>query len=203
MRCGRKSALVAVAGFDKTVRLLDLAQSPAKARELEGPGEDLRGLDFSPDDRFVAAAGREGRVRVWNTANGELVLEFQPSKRRLQALLFSPDGKHLVTAGDDRRVHVQPIVSPQMGWSLPEAGGKIFALAFLDASQVAAAGSDNKIQLWDIVEQKSLGALEGHTGSIRALDFRGRRLISAGFDTQLRVWSVGEKVAESNTVPIR
>ncbi|HUF05615.1 MAG TPA: caspase family protein [Aridibacter sp.] len=72
-------------------------------KELENPGEDLAGpLAFSPDGRFLAAAGSENPyLVVWNTGSGRVqrVIEddydhaWTHEPIPAESVLFSPDGR--------------------------------------------------------------------------------------------------------------
>ena len=50
-----------------------------------------------------------------------------------------------------------------------------------------------KIFNWAIKEE--IGCLRGHTGSVAALECKDKVLVSAGYDTTVRVWDVGDQVA--------
>ena len=54
--------------------------------------------------------------------------------------------------------------------------------------RLAAAGSDNRIHLWDLDGRREIGQLSGHSGSIAALASQAGLLISGGYDTTIRIW---------------
>ena len=68
-------------------------------------------------------------------------------------------------------------------------------------NHLAAAGSDNLVRLWDVARQEELGLLTGHTGSIAALECHDKVLISAGYDTTVRIWSIADRVAGAEAIP--
>ena len=81
------------------------AQSGAKLFALSpfaGPAAEVM---FSPDGTRLALAGRDGTVRIFDSSNGELLLEFATtvpgSDIRLRQIAFSPDGKQLAIAKED------------------------------------------------------------------------------------------------------
>ncbi|GAF76614.1 unnamed protein product, partial [marine sediment metagenome] len=51
-------------------------------------------------------------------------------------------------------------------------------------------GSDNVIRVWDTDTRRETGHLIGHTGSVATLAWApaAKLLISAGFDTTVRLW---------------
>lgn len=69
-------------------------------------GNQVRALDFSPDQRYLAAGMRDGSVKVLS-ANGRSVIAslFGP-RARVSAIEFSPDGKFLVAASNDGNVYL-------------------------------------------------------------------------------------------------
>ena len=76
-------------------------------------------------------------------------------------------------------------------------GGKLFTICVLNDGLLATGGSDNKIYIWDIDRLQHLGVLQGHTGSIACLDFQENLLVSASFDTFIRLWTT-EKIARQD-----
>jgi WD40 repeat protein len=58
---------------DKTARVWD-ANSTGQRRALEGSTDWVYTAAISPDSKFTAAAGADGVVRIWETANGRLRL---------------------------------------------------------------------------------------------------------------------------------
>jgi WD40 repeat protein/serine/threonine protein kinase len=74
----------------------------------------LRVVVLSPDGHQVAAAGEEGRIRIWSLASGDeqkapIELTDTLSADAINALKFSRDGKRLASGGDDRSVRLWSI----------------------------------------------------------------------------------------------
>lgn len=72
-------------------------EAPAKlaAAKLNDYEFDVEGLDFSPDGKLIAAAGRDGAVRIFDVASGTRQMEFF-AEEPLTSVAFLQDGEHLV-----------------------------------------------------------------------------------------------------------
>lgn len=66
---------------------------PAHGDKVFSP--DVLGLAFSPDGKFVASSGYDGKVIVWDVATGEMIKKFDVQDIVFE-LAFSPDGKSLI-----------------------------------------------------------------------------------------------------------
>jgi hypothetical protein len=104
--------------FSHNSRLLATASTPVYIWDVR-TGEELhrlwtepesvsnlvRGVAFSRDDRWLAAAGRDMTVRVWDPRTGaQLVKITHDSPAR--SVVFDPNGRWLANSTDDGRVHV-------------------------------------------------------------------------------------------------
>jgi WD40 repeat protein len=194
VRFSHDGTKLATVGFEGTIRLYDVATKTLLA-ESAAPCQDMRAVAFAPDDAMLAAGGRCGSIRLLTGDRGELVRDITAHHQRVRAISFSPDGSYIASSGEDRLVHVQPLAEGRDGFTFPPRPSKVLALAFYGPRQLAVAGSDNLIRLWDVAEQRETGVLAGHTGTIAALECQGKVLISAGYDTTVRIWSIDDHVA--------
>lgn len=200
IRFSPSGKLLAAVGFEEQVRLYDMA-SKQLAGKLAAPCQDMRALAFSPDEGMLAVGGRCGSIRLIGLPGGELARDIPAHRQRIRSLAFSSDGSYVASSGDDRLIHVAPLGGQAVGTaqapgaSLPVRPCKVMSIAFYGPHQLAAAGSDNLIRLWDVQTQTEIGILRGHTGSVAALECQGKVLVSAGYDTTVRIWDVGDQVA--------
>src|SRR5262249_31140898 len=84
------------------------ADSGKEVRHFDGLGDNVNSVAFAPDGQTLAAAGRDGRLVVWDAATGKERLhilahpghrddEFSPAP----CIAFAADGKALLSAGTD------------------------------------------------------------------------------------------------------
>lgn len=194
--------LLVAAGFQKQIHVYDVLERKL-VNELDGPCPDMRTVAFSPDDTQVASGGRCGTVRLFDTASGRKLRDVAAHKQRIRELAFSPDGEFLASVGEDRSIHVIPMSAETKPYSLDIRPVKFMSLVFYGPHQLAVGGSDNIVRLWDVRERQELGVLLGHTGTVAALDSLGKMLISAGYDTTVRIWTVTDHIAAEEIMPGR
>jgi WD40 repeat protein len=68
-------------------------------------------------------------------------------------------------------------------------------MAFSADSKTLAFGSeDGIIKLWDVVKNKELAALKGHTDRVSCLTFSadGKMLVSGSWDKSIKLWDVAK-----------
>ncbi len=111
-------------------------------------------LAFAPPaGRFLASAGGDGAVRVWDlTSSHELtspLTPLTPHHGRAWAVAFSPDGRTLATGGDDGAVHLWNFPSLQEAAILRGHTGPVDGLTFSsDGNQLASCSGDGTARIW-------------------------------------------------------
>jgi len=159
---------------------------------------------FSPNRRFLAAAGAGGTVEVWDVEDWDAVAPRGQTVRKIATLragpgvvysvAFSPDSAVLAAGGSAGDVVVWDVGK---GWRLskrlPGSGrGSVNGVAFSpDGHTLATASSDPDavVTLWDVGSGRGK-PISGHSGPIRAVAFSpdGRQLASGGTDGSVRLW---------------
>lgn len=134
---------------------------------------------FTPDGKSLVTASRDARVRVWQSAGGELdgllVQRRQPmasgdaaGSEKIAAVLWS----ERILAGHGERVR-NIAVSP-------------------DGSRIASAGGDQTVKIWDAETGENLLTLSGHEGFVEAVKFSpdGHHVATASRDRTVKYWYI-------------
>ncbi len=93
---------VATAGEDRTIKQIHFKTNSVRTIDDAIAVK----LAYRPDGKLLAAAGQDGRVRIYKAENGQKLEVIDAHRLKANAVKFSSDGKELYTAGADSTVKV-------------------------------------------------------------------------------------------------
>ena len=73
---------------------------------LEGHPGGAWSVAFDPSGRFLASAGKDGSVKVWEVSSRKMVNALATGVGQTARLTFTPEGQALVVTGSDSVVRV-------------------------------------------------------------------------------------------------
>lgn len=192
--------LVASAGEDGVLKVMDIAAGKElfSWKDSKSFNGMTKGMNFSPDGRLLAVRRADAnKVTVFSVREGKAIGTLA-LKNWAYDLSFSPDSKTIAIACDFYVSASREIVLWQIGNQKPTytwgiAHGNQTGISFsADGKKLAAAGGDNAIHVWDLVEGREQFVLRGHAGTVYDLRFLpdDQELLTGSSDGSLRLWDM-------------
>ena len=204
----KSSARMAVVGYDALVFIYETATGRVMSQPRPFPTTctDQRSVQFSADSRYVAAAGRDGNVRLFDMGTGRIRTDLSRHTRRVWAIAFSEDGKYLATGGEDKKIYIWSMKDFSFVRELDFPSGKVTSLTFCGSDTVAAGAASNLICVWNLrsADSQPTYILSEHKGTVADLlwDEVNQTLISCGFDSTVRFWKWQMQDMAISEVPV-
>jgi len=158
--------------------------------QLNGYPNALRTLAFSPDSRWLVAAGLDRQVFVWNAPEGQLAGIYTNHLERAPAVAFSPDGR-VATASFDCGLEVWDPAARRMIWqtSLLPAADAYWLVFSPDGQKLYAASQMQTITVLDSATGKGLNTINGLGSLVDGLAISpDGRLLAICEKVKLSVW---------------
>jgi WD40 repeat protein len=202
------SQLAVPAGRDDQAAVLIDVATATITKTLSAPEIQYWRLDtsaFSPDGKLLAAPIEElnagGGIALWDVATGKLIRRLAGLRGTATCLAFSADGHRLAAASHwDSTMAVWDIDTGKL--SRDDHVGHVRPPAFVrffgDDRQLASAGDDATIRIWNLTDSRQLRMMQHETNPQRhmfsvpvlGMDVSpdGKYVASSSYDDTDRLW---------------
>jgi WD40 repeat protein len=191
-------------GQTATPPALPASTAPDSPGWIEPHAGPVNGLAFSPDGKYLATAGADGRALICEVASGEWSRTRQagsglpgaPGVAVLQ-VAFSPDNRRIATLAADGTVAFWSVphgeAAGQLGSPISGATAVEFSPdgGFVAVARAAASGA-GEVRLWEVVSGRAASPVLPHAGAVTSVRFNptGTGLLTASLDGVARVWDL-------------
>lgn len=180
---------LASSGTDKTLRFWNVANGQLIG-SVTAHSAAANAVAFSTNSVQAFSAGDDGSLRLWQMppTPGKPVAVAQQGQ--ITTALLAPDNASVITAGQDKVVRQTQIAGKETrALTGPTATINSVAVSPNNAL-LAAAAADQRVWLWNNVNNQPLGSALAHAGPVTAAQFNANstQLMTAGGDGLVKFW---------------
>jgi WD40 repeat protein len=175
------------------------SQEPISVLDPQHPENDVKAVQFSPDNKILAIAHNNKTVMLWRKdVNGKVEnkpFDTLPHESAVRRIAFSPDSSILASANMDGVIRIwrrNLQGTYQFAKAFAGHNGEISSLAFHPGGNLIASGShDQAIKLWSLDSDQSID-LSLHKDKIFGIAFSadGKNLASIDMSEKLVYWNL-------------
>ncbi|MBI3418318.1 MAG: hypothetical protein HY043_23770 [Verrucomicrobia bacterium] len=188
---------LATGGADREVKLWNAATGK-RAKTFSGHRAAIRCVRFSPDGSRLASASADRTIRVWDLAQGKTIFQ-ATTPSDVNAVAWLGKRGQIVSGHADFLIRAWQLDSVKREMILTREfkghEGPVTSLAAmpLNPAQFVSGSGDGLVRIWNLEESAPVRQMK-HGGLVTAVAVRpdGKRIASAGFDRQAKLWD-GEK----------
>src|SRR5258708_40202657 len=123
----------------------------------------ISALVWSPNGQWIASAGGDSTVQIWEATTGEKHSVYQGHTAYTQAVAWSPDGHYIASGSDDGTVKIWNISTGRVASTHSGHCNKVKAVTWSpDGRRIASASLDRTVQVWDAAAGSHISAFRGH-----------------------------------------
>lgn len=153
---------LATGSRDKTAKVFDAADGHIVST-YPGHSETVLAVAWSPDGKQVYSGGADRKVHAWTAADGKAAFQLTGYGGEVTDLVV--DGDRVLACGADKTARLHTAGDKKQVRAFSGHADVLYALCYLPAKkQLATAGFDGEVRVWDVESGKQLAAFKASPG---------------------------------------
>nr|CAH7755583.1 unnamed protein product [Callosobruchus chinensis] len=190
----------------------DVRQQNHLVTTLAGHDQEVCGLRWSPDGKYLASGGNDNVLNIWQAVSGghhtesQALHTFTQHQAAVKALAWCPWQPHVLASGGgtaDRHIRFWNCNTGSCINSI-DTKSQVCAILWSSTYKEIVSGhgyANNELIVWKYPSMTKIAELTGHTARVLHLAASpdGTTVLSAGADETLRLWRCFDKPSTSKT----
>ncbi|GAB4230241.1 MAG: AAA-like domain-containing protein [Elainellaceae cyanobacterium] len=168
-----------------------------EGNRLEGHGDVVTRVKFSPDDQTLASASWDKTIKIWRS-DGQLLRTLQGHQDAVWSVNFSPDGQLLASASRDKTVKIWRVADGQEVVTFRGHNAWVACVGFSpDGQTIASVGWNGTMKLWNL-EGEELQSFPTHKAPVVAISISSQGTIAtASRDGTAKLWDMNGNLLQT------
>ena len=170
--------------------LFGLPQSWEPLLHVIPHASEVHSVAFSPDGGRLAS-GSDEKVRIWNTATGELEDELEGHTKSVWSVAFSHNGRFIVSGSGDKTVRIWNMATCETTYILMGHTRDVMSVAISTNDKFVVSGSfDRTVRMWNTATGKLLHKLKGHAKQVMSVAVSPDcQHVASGSGNEVWIWT--------------
>ncbi|EER34096.1 hypothetical protein CTRG_02914 [Candida tropicalis MYA-3404] len=165
-----------------------------KRYSISLPSTQLTSIKISPNGENLAVSASNGKIYIYNLADGELITTLTGHTKGVSEIVYSPINSNiLASCSDDLTVRLWNTKTNKCIKIFKKHTYHITTLKFVQKGNILISGSsDETITIWDITSNKILTTLAAHSDPVSSITLTpdDTIIISASYDGLMRLFDL-------------
>lgn len=176
-----------IVGDGYNIKIWDVETGKILMNLKEHKNEIIMSTAYSPDGKYIASVLMNRKLKLWETATGNLLKQWSPHDHWINAVIFTKDSKSIITGSKDRTIKIWETETGKLLKTISGIKGEVRSLKASPNGKLLAAGigsmdfkANNSASVWDLASGKLLKTFTNHVWAVHTIDFSpdSKRLVS-------------------------
>lgn len=161
----------------------------------DGHTDSILSMAISDDGKFLASAGYDRSIKIWNPETCEHIFTFHGHRDAVSSVSFRSNSHQLYSGSFDRSVKVWNVDQLTYVETLFGHQDKVLSVDSLAKERcISCGGRDRTLRVWKIVEESQLVFNGTHLDSIDCVCLLNEEYFFSGSsDASLSLWHINKK----------
>ena len=149
--------------------------------------------DYSSDGKWLATAGGDGIIQVYNTENYELTYRLRGHRALIFDIKFSESDQEIVSGSWDATIKVWNFKHESLKQTINLDNISPYLVRYSPNDLYILSGDlGQNIQFWEFDSRQNFRSLIGHTNTISGIEFSNDQetMVTSSWDGKIKIWHV-------------